>query len=290
MGNISSREKRQHGSVSVPYAYYECRIPDYFPLVPLHWHNEFELNCIFSGKSELVYGKDRMVTDAGDIVLITPNRLHAIYPHGDSCQVYDTLVFRGEMLGAGKEERGWVSCIEPLINGTREVTVPITKGHGLYGEIRECVEGIFACRKKNTPVADLSMKSGLLRLVCLLEESGGIRVVKEQEDRSMEHVRDALVFINQNFREDICVEQLADMVHLSRSYFMHCFKQATGVSAVEYTIQLRIKNACEMLRNSGRTSVEVAFACGFQNLSNFNRQFKKCVGCTPGQYRRNLRR
>ena len=66
---------------------------------------------------------------------------------------------------------------------------------------------------------------------------------------------------------------------------MYCFKQVVGISAMEYVIQLRIKSACDMLRNSGRTSVEIAFACGFQNLSNFNRQFKKCVGCTPRQYR-----
>lgn len=66
---------------------------------------------------------------------------------------------------------------------------------------------------------------------------------------------------------------------------MYRFKQVVGISAMEYVIQLRIKSACDMLRSSGCTSVEIAFACGFQNLSNFNRQFKKCVGCTPRQYR-----
>ena len=96
---------------------------------------------------------------------------------------------------------------------------------------------------------------------------------------------EALVFINLNYREAISIEQLAQMAHLSRSYFMYCFKKMVGISAMEYIIQLRIKLACEMLRNSTAPSLEIAFACGFQNLSNFNRQFKKYVGYTPKQYR-----
>ena len=286
MGNISSKEKKQHGSVRIPYSYYQCRVPEYFPLVPLHWHDEFELSYIIRGKSEFVYGSERFVTDTGDIIIVPPGRLHAIYPHADFRQVYDTLVFRAEMLGANREERGWVNCIEPLINGNHGITVPITREQERYGEIRKCVREIFLCSKRDTPIADLRMKSELLRLIYLLEESGGIKVIKGQEDKSMENVRAALLFMNENYKEPISVEQLADMVHLSKSYFMHCFKQITGVSAMEYIIQLRIKSACEMLRSSGHTAVEIAFICGFQNLSNFNRQFKKCVGCTPGQYRK----
>lgn len=285
MGSISSKEKKQHGSIRIPYGYYESRIPEFFPLVPLHWHNEFEINYVISGKSEFVYGSERFVTDTGDIIILPPNMLHAIYPHGDAGQIYDTLVFHGEMLGVNTEERSWVSHIEPIINGNRGIMTPITEKHSFYGEIRKSVEHIFRCAKRNESIADLYMKSELLRLICLLEEGGCIKTVKNREDKSMDSIRSVLVFINRNYRENISVEQLAGMVHLSKSYFMSLFKQVVGVSAIGYIIQLRIREACERLRNSGDTSVEIAFTCGFQNLSNFNRQFKKCVGCTPGQYR-----
>ncbi len=286
MGGASSKEKRQHGSVRIPYGYYESRIPEFFPMVPLHWHNEFEINYVISGKSEFVYGNERFVTDTGDIVILPPNMLHAVYPHGDAGQIYDTLVFRGEMFGVNKEERGWVSHIEPIINGNRGITAPITAKHRFYGEIRKSVEHIFRCSKKNESIADLYLKSELLHLICLLEEGDCIKTVKNREDKSMESIRSVLVYINRNYRENISVEQLADMVHLSKSYFMYLFKQVSGVSAIGYIIQLRIREACELLRNSDDTSAEIAFACGFQNLSNFNRQFKSCVGYTPGQYRR----
>ncbi len=285
MNTTSSKEKRKHGSVRIPYDFFACRVPDQFPLVPPHWHNEFELNYIVSGKSEFTCGEDKFIADAGDIILIPPNRLHALYPYGDDLQVYNTLVFREELLGIGKEERCGISFMEPIINGNREILLPISGSHAAYGEIRQCVEQIFICVKENSPAADLHMKSELLRFLWLLQESGCITTVKNQDENQMENIREALVFINLNYREAISIEQLAQMAHLSRSYFMYCFKKMVGISAMEYIIQLRIKLACEMLRNSTAPSLEIAFACGFQNLSNFNRQFKKYVGYTPKQYR-----
>lgn len=285
MNNLSSKEKRKHGSVRIPYDFYECRMPERFPFVPLHWHNEFELNYIVSGRSEFTCGEDKFIADTGDIIVVPPNMLHSVYPYEKDTQIYHTLVFRAEMLGIGKEERCGISCIEPIITGSRRIAVPVSGKYEAYGEIRRCVERIFVCVKEDTPVADLCMKSELLRFLWLLEDTGCIRTVKSQDERRTESIREVLAYINLSYRENISIEQLADMVHLSKSYFMYRFKRTVGVSAMEYIIQLRIKFACDMLRNSAASSVEIAFACGFQNLSNFNRQFKKYVGCTPGQYR-----
>lgn len=285
---VSNKEKRQHGSVMVPYSYYECRVPEYSPVIPLHWHSEFEINYIVSGKSEFVCGDERIVACEGDIIMLPPNMLHAIYPYRDFQQIHDTLVFREQMLGIAKEERCGVFYIEPIVRGRHRVITPISRGHNAYEEIHGSVRQIFACAKKNTPEADLYMKSELLRLIWLLEKNECVRTVKNTDDRHLESIRQVLRFISENYRDTISIEQLADMAHLSKSYFMYHFKQLVGIGAIEYVIQLRIKHACELLRTTSDTAAEIAFACGFQNLSNFNRQFKKSVGCTPGQYRVNV--
>ena len=92
-------------------------------------------------------------------------------------------------------------------------------------------------------------------------------------------------FINENFCENITIEQLAEIVHLSKSYFMARFRQAAGVGAIEYINQLRIKKACAMLAESNLNASDVAFECGFRNLSNFNRTFKARRNCTPRDFR-----
>ena len=90
----------------------------------------------------------------------------------------------------------------------------------------------------------------------------------------------------ENFRENITVEQLADLVHLSKSYFMGCFKKAVGVGAMEHLTQLRMNAACDALSSTDKMISDISFHCGYSNLSNFNRQFKKVVGCTPNEYRK----
>ena len=75
-------------------------------------------------------------------------------------------------------------------------------------------------------------------------------------------------------------------MNLSKSYFKARFRQAEGVGAIEYINQLRIKKACAMLADGSMNASDIAFECGFRNLSNFNRLFRKAVGCTPVQYRK----
>ena len=97
----AAKEKRQHGSMQVPYSYYDCRMPDYFPGVPLHWHGEMELNYIKRGTGYFQY-EDRLLTaHAGDIFLIQSNLVHAILPAEQKSMFYDTIVFHQNMLIGG---------------------------------------------------------------------------------------------------------------------------------------------------------------------------------------------
>ncbi len=132
------------------------------------------------------------------------------------------------------------------------------------------------------------MKSELLRLFWLLENSGDIDCKTHSEVNRSEVIRPALEYIAENYSENITIEQLAGTVHLSKSYFMNRFRQAAGVSAVEYITQFRIRAACSALAESTKTVSEISFECGFRNLSNFNRQFRRLMGCTPNEYRKKV--
>lgn len=78
MNLYAIKEKCQHGSIQVPYSYYDCGIPDYFTSVPLHWHSKMELNYIKSGNGFFKYEDQTISAKPGDIFLIQPNVLHAI--------------------------------------------------------------------------------------------------------------------------------------------------------------------------------------------------------------------
>ena len=281
----SLEEKKRHSSQLKPYSYYKCVIPDWFANVPLHWHAEFELNFMFSGCAEFICGDDRFISSGGDIIILPPNMLHAIYPHENSELIYDTIVFSLEMLGASENDRSAAECLKPFFSGSFAVTPQITREHMYYGELKTTIENIFSSAKGDTPWLDMLIKSELMRFIWLLKESGDISETTRHASSLSDAIRPVIEYMNDNYNENITIEQLAAIVHMSKSYFMLRFKEAAGVGAIEYLSQLRIKKACELLSGSYKTAAQVAYDCGFRNISNFNRQFLKITGCTPKTYR-----
>ena len=214
------KEKCQHGSIQVPYSYYDCGIPDYFTSVPLHWHSEMELNYIKSGR--------------------------------------------------------------------RRVLVPVSQEPPGYHELHDSVRTIMQCAHKNLATSDLLLKGELLRLFYLLASTPGLCTehTVSTESRMTETLRPVLTYIQKHHSESVTIEQLAKIAHMSSSYFMSCFKQNFGLGAIEYLNQVRIRSACDLLRNTDRSISDIAFDTGFHNLSNFNRQFRTKVGCSPQTYRK----
>ena len=289
MDSREKEEKRQHSTAFVPYSFYECRIPEYFISVPMHWHREFEIDYILSGKGEFICGDDRFIAQEGDLLLLPPNMLHAAYPYQNYALIYHALVFHPVMLGAGNNDRCTVECIRPILNGNIRISNPVGPALDNYGEIKDTTDHIFSYAKGNLPQLDLLLKSELLRLFWLIESTPDATSRKDTGLSYSELIRPALEFMMKNYQENISIDQLADLTNLSKSYFMGCFKKAVGVGAIEHLTQLRINAACEALSDTDKMISDISLNCGYNNLSNFNRQFKKIVGCTPNEYRNTIK-
>lgn len=282
MNDPTSKENRIHSSGIKPFSYYKCVIPDYFYCVPMHWHSEFELNFIREGSAEFICGGEKFISSKGDIIITQPNVLHSIYPCDGTSQVYDTLVFSSEIFGGSESDRFISECIRPLIDGRMQLLTHITPNHHYYSELAMSAENIFSCAKGDTPQLDMLMRSELIKLFWLLETQAHINTYTGKYDSV---IRPALEYIAEHFSESITVAQLAQVVHLSESYFMNRFRNRVGLSAVEYISHFRIDTACRELIGTKKSVLEIAFDCGFRNISNFNRQFRKITGCSPTEYR-----
>lgn len=92
----------------------------------------------------------------------------------------------------------------------------------------------------------------------------------------------------QNFDKDISLPEMAAVSSMGVTAFCNFFKEQFRVTFVEYLTTVRIGHACKLLSQNDRKVVEVAYECGFTNLANFNRQFKKLKSMTPSDYRRTL--
>lgn len=283
-----TEEKRRHSTTLIPYSHYICRLPDDFMNVPMHWHSEFELNFILEGRGEFLCGEQKFEADGGDILVIPPNMLHTAYPCNDCRLVYFAFVFSPVLLGINDNDRCTNECIRPIVSGHIETDVLIRKDTRNYIQLKEVADSIRSCIRNNSAQADLLLKSELMRFIWILEQSGKIRHTKHTTDNS-EIIRPALEYMAGHFQDTVTIGQLAELSHISQSYFMKCFKNAVGISAIEHLEQLRINAACESLSKCQDPIADIAFRCGYSNLSNFNRQFLKKVGCSPKSYRNGQR-
>jgi AraC-like DNA-binding protein len=97
-------------------------------------------------------------------------------------------------------------------------------------------------------------------------------------------------FIEQHSGEELSLRKVAKAVNISANHLSEKFKQVTGLNFVEYVARTRFKHACDLLRNPSRRISEIAFAVGFQSLSQFNRVFKKLSGKSPTEFRAAFRK
>jgi AraC-like DNA-binding protein len=92
-------------------------------------------------------------------------------------------------------------------------------------------------------------------------------------------------FIDEHSEEEVSLTKVAKLVNISPNHLSDKFKEVTGVNFVDYIARTRTAKARELLANSNLRISEIAFAVGFQSLSQFNRVFKKLTGKSPSAYR-----
>jgi len=93
-------------------------------------------------------------------------------------------------------------------------------------------------------------------------------------------------YIEEHSREELSLTKVAKAVNMNANHLSENFKHVTGINFVEYVARTRFVTACDLLRHCDLRISEIAFAAGFQSLSQFNRVFKKFLGKSPTQYRR----
>ncbi|WP_338787091.1 response regulator [Metabacillus sp. FJAT-53654] len=131
-----------------------------------------------------------------------------------------------------------------------------------------------------------TMKQMISLLICQLEENRTSFLPKLTEDGYDENlITKALEYIAAHYTENLTLQNLADTVHLSKSYFSLYFKKQTGRNFVDYLIELRIREAKRLLVESESRIYDVAKAAGFKDVKYFSKVFKKTTGLTPIAYR-----
>ncbi len=271
----------------LPYEYYNTVVENGRPDVLFHWHPELEVNFIYEGSARYHIDYDFFNSKVGDIILIRPNGMHSIHPLENQNHVTDTFSFHLEMIGNSIIDQVSLNYLQPLQASNYKFVTRIQPAMDGYEEIKECLFSIFELSKNEGRYFELLLKSKLNEFLYLLYFNR--YVLKKNTDdsyRKNERLRDLIDYINNNYQQNLSIDFLANFLGYSKTHFMSVFKQHTGTSCTEFVIQVRLNKGCDYLINSSSPILEIATTIGFNNLSNFNRQFKRYYQATPSQYRK----
>lgn len=272
-------EKKQHGSVDFPIQYYHITSAHPQYEMPPHWHKEFEIVHVYKGHFRLFLNNVEYYLGQGDIALISCGTLHRGEP--EDC-VYDCIVFDIGMLR--RQQKDVISPhILPLMNGTLTANGLL---HSDNGMLYTSAAALFPTLDKKAPYYEFSVYGLLFRLFALLFEYGHISPVSrhKRSGRQTDTILALLDWIEAHYQETITLAGLSEVSGMNEKYLCRLFKEFTDRTPIDYVNHLRIECACHEMQNGHRNITEVAFDCGFNDLSYFSRTFKKYKGITPKEF------
>lgn len=253
---------------------------------PIHNHSVYELNFVENAKGvRRIVGDSREVIGDYDLCLITSPDLEHVWEQNE-CHSDDireiTVQFDFSMSDETLFGRNPYASITRMMQEAKKgLSFPlqaIMKVYGLLDTLSSVKDGFYAVQQFLTILYELSRCENARTLA----SSSYAKVKVEDDSRRILKVKN---FISKNYMDELRLPELASLAGMSSSAFSRFFKLHTGRNISEYIIDLRLGYAARMLVDTAKSISEIGFDCGFNNLSNFNRIFKKKKGCSPSEFR-----
>jgi AraC-like DNA-binding protein len=255
---------------------------------PLHYHDEYELNLIINAKgARRIVGDHIDQIDDLELVLIGPNLSHAWFTHNCKSEEIKeiTIQWHKDLFDEKFLRRNQLSFIRKMFE---------LSSKGILFS-KEAIQTIYP------RIVTLNQKNGfdsvmaLINILHDLSASRNLRTLSEasfnsemQFNFNSRRIEKAFEYMNKNYDKQITLKDMAKLVNMTEVSFSRFIKKRTGISFIDSLNEIRLGHASRILIDTTNSIAEVSYSCGFNNISNFNRLFKKKKGCTPKEFRENF--
>lgn len=250
---------------------------DYF-----HHHIEYELFYLDKGKCVFCIDNTEHHIQAGTVIFIDPGVSHMAKAEEDGSEFhYHALVFSPAAFGSKNDQ-----CRHAFekMKIKRFLTLP--------PELLKCVERMMLLQASDSFGYQIQVKSVLMTLISyVLETHQYMEIIAESEfdkaSTSVSAIDTAIRYIQEHYRENICLDDLLKTTNYCKSHFIRLFKSTTGMKFTDYVNMYRIEKSCLDLIYSDKNITEIARDNGFNNIQYFSKTFKAYMNCTPLKYKKN---
>lgn len=255
---------------------------------PIHNHLEYELNFIENAEGvRRIVGDSIEVIGNYDLVLITSENLEHVWEQHEctSKKIREiTIQFSPDLFfGNFTNKNQFHSIFQMLEQAKKGLSFPLSSIMRVYSMLDTLASerhGFYAAIKFLTILYELSLSKDSR----VLSSFSFAKVATSSDSRRVQKVQN---YINEHYKEKILLNDLADMIGMTPVSFSRFFKLRTGKSLSDYIIDIRLGFAIRLLVDSSMSIAEVCYESGFNNLSNFNRIFKKKKKYSPKEFREN---
>lgn len=254
---------------------------------PLHYHEEYELNLIINAPgAKRIVGDHIEAIEELEMVLVGPNLYHAWFTHKcESPEIRElTIQFHKDLFEDRFLRRNQLSFIKSMFEKSQR---------GILFS-RETIERL------QPRILALSQKNGfdsVLELLSILHDLSTSRNMRtlsdagssnEQLHYNSRRIEKVFEYMNAHYSRAITLSEVAKVANMPEASFSRFIKKRIGNTFIDSLNEIRLGHATRMLIDTTHNVAEVAYKCGFNNISNFNRTFKKKKGCTPKEFRGNF--
>ncbi|MBQ8577622.1 MAG: helix-turn-helix transcriptional regulator [Clostridia bacterium] len=285
---MSYNELKQHGTADFPIGYYQIDHTHPKYEMAYHWHAEHEIIRITRGVLDLNLNNRAVRAEAGDLIYVNSEVVHGAAPH--DC-AYECIVFSPHFFSMpGCDFFDGLTANTLFVEETYPHTVPEN------AELWDILSCAFDALNAGEPgyryevVGSIYRAFGWILSHARYSTMLDMRFGSARDEKNVRKLKNVLSFIRGAFDRPITLEEMADAAGVSPQYFCAFFKTMTGKSPFAYVNSYRIERACRKLLGTDLSVTDIAYSCGFNDLSYFIKTFKTEKGMTPRMFRRSTDR
>jgi AraC-like DNA-binding protein len=252
---------------------------------PRHYHNEYEIAYIENSSGKLFVGNTIVNFNSGDLFLFAPRLVHAFKnsatgnKRGKSAKAA-IIFFRTDFFGNDFLNRDEAKGLKDLLIRAEEGIQFICP----YPKVVSCILKLSEKKELEGIIDFISILDHLAS--CNNYKLLSLKFYKKQYYNLKEgRLYEILEYIEKNYSDESVFQNAVQMINMSESAFSRYFKHKTEMTFTKYVNDIRIMNVQKLLIETNRKILDICYLCGFNNLTYFNRMFKKVNGITPKQFR-----
>ncbi|NGF57594.1 AraC family transcriptional regulator [Parapedobacter sp. SGR-10] len=251
-----------------------------------HRHDELQITYILKGKGTIMVGNIVQSFHTDDVFVLKPNEPHMFDKYGNGEQVDEQI--HAIHVFVHLERMGKLFVL-PEFEAVAQYLLELDASQKIDPKASPLLKTFFLNLLTRTAIPKFAEFIYLLHTLTQYKQSSislysGIRNLA-YSDRDGVRISEVYKYTFDHFHEDIAVEDVASIVHMTPTSFCKFFKKHSMKTYIGFLNEVRIEKACQMLINKHTESIsETAFQVGFNNVVHFNRVFKQVTGLSPRQY------